>query len=88
MDAQVALDTSTHVDCASSLQCLGSAKCAMHFATGDESMALYNADDVALLTDGSMHKNGCAIAVALCEEHSSHCYANWHYKFGTRAVAN
>ena len=51
-------------------------------------MALYNTDDVTLLTDGSMHKNGYAIAVALCEDQSSPCYANWYYKFDARRVCN
>ena len=49
-------------------------------------MARYNTDDVTLLTDGSMHENGYAVAVALCEEHSSPCCANWYYKFDARTL--
>ena len=47
-----------------------------------------NTDDVTLLTDGSMHENGYVVAVALCEEHSSPCYANWYYKFDARTLCD
>ena len=49
-------------------------------------MACYELEDVTLLTDGSMHFNGYAVAVALCEEQASPCYANWYYKFDARTL--
>ena len=49
-------------------------------------MALYEPDDVTLLTDGSMHSNGYAVAVALCEEHASPCYDKWYYEFDARTL--
>ena len=51
-------------------------------------MARSNPADATLFTDGSMHENGYAVAVALCEEHSSPCYANWYYKFDARTLCD
>ena len=51
-------------------------------------MARSNTDDVTLRTDGSMHENEYIVVVALCEGHSSPCYANWYYKFDARTLCD
>ena len=51
-------------------------------------MARYELKDITLLTDRSMHSNGYAVAVALCEKQASPCYANWYYKFDARTLCD